>query len=406
MAPREASERLPFRSRNRSGQKSPVCAVRTISRWSKRSAQKTPEPMGEGAARDDGRRFVIQEHHATRLHWDLRLEHDGVLASWAVPNGIPPDPKENRLAVRTEDHPLEYLDFHGEIPKGEYGAGSMTIWDRGTFELLKWEEKKVEVSFHGERLTGRYGLFPIGRRADGAGSANECATTGTPSSSANWYSSGNSGSQWLMKPTPKVGKLPSRGVKGSLDGKNARPVAELVGELARAPHAERLMLRPLADGGPGFVAGLQAALGGTLHTVKVTGPMSEPVTARGVVTLVATNYGLFEPTGSGFRLREIAPGRVSACHLNDNGSRLLATLPLVLAAIGAAASGALRLAKNTVIAGAPRAKTIAAASMRRTSGVPPRCRRAESPRTRPLARPSAVRRRGTRSARPEVPRGP
>jgi bifunctional non-homologous end joining protein LigD len=129
----------------------------------KRSFDTTSEPAGEGVAGSDRSRFVIQEHHATRLHWDLRLEHDGVLASWAVPNGIPPDPHENRLAVRTEDHPLEYLDFHGEIPKGQYGAGTMTIWDRGTYEVHKWEERKVEVTFHGERLSGRYGLFPIGR---------------------------------------------------------------------------------------------------------------------------------------------------------------------------------------------------------------------------------------------------
>ena len=111
---------------------------------------------------------MIQEHHATRLHWDLRLEHEGVLASWAVPNGIPPDPADNRLAVRTEDHPLEYLEFEGQIPKGEYGAGKMSIWDRGTFELHKWEERKVEITFHGERLSGRYGLFPLGRAGDGS----------------------------------------------------------------------------------------------------------------------------------------------------------------------------------------------------------------------------------------------
>jgi bifunctional non-homologous end joining protein LigD len=129
----------------------------------KRDFATTPEPTGDAAAGEATDRFVVQEHHATRLHWDLRLEHDGVLASWAIPNGIPPDPAENRLAVRTEDHPLEYLEFHGEIPKGEYGAGTMTIWDRGTFETHKWEERKVEVTFHGERLTGRYGLFPIGR---------------------------------------------------------------------------------------------------------------------------------------------------------------------------------------------------------------------------------------------------
>jgi bifunctional non-homologous end joining protein LigD len=134
----------------------------------KRDFQATSEPAGDQTSREDGQRFVVQEHHATRLHWDLRLEHDGVLASWAIPNGIPADPSDNRLAVRTEDHPLEYLDFHGEIPKGQYGAGTMTIWDQGTYDLHKWEDRKVEVTFHGERLTGRYGLFPIGRNGDSA----------------------------------------------------------------------------------------------------------------------------------------------------------------------------------------------------------------------------------------------
>ncbi|MBI5105898.1 MAG: DNA ligase D [Solirubrobacterales bacterium] len=129
----------------------------------KRKFSETPEPTGDGRAREagDAPRFVIQEHHATRLHWDLRLEHDGALASWAIPNGLPDAPKDNRLAVRTEDHPLEYLEFHGEIPKGNYGAGTMTIWDRGTYELLKWEDKKVEVDLRGERVQGRYALFPL-----------------------------------------------------------------------------------------------------------------------------------------------------------------------------------------------------------------------------------------------------
>ncbi|MGI8713017.1 MAG: DNA ligase D [Solirubrobacteraceae bacterium] len=134
----------------------------------KRDFAATTEPAGEpGAAAGAGSgRFVIQEHHATRLHWDLRLEHDGVLASWAIPNGIPPDPADNRLAVHTEDHPLEYLEFSGDIPAGEYGAGTMRIWDSGTFETHLWDDKKVEVTFHGERLRGRYGLFPIGRQGD------------------------------------------------------------------------------------------------------------------------------------------------------------------------------------------------------------------------------------------------
>ena len=102
---------------------------------------------------------MIQEHHATRLHWDLRLERDGVLASWALPRGVPRDPDANRLAVHTEDHPLEYIDFSGEIPKGEYGGGSMRIWDAGTYETEKWEGGKVVIRFDGERVSGRYALF-------------------------------------------------------------------------------------------------------------------------------------------------------------------------------------------------------------------------------------------------------
>ena len=98
----------------------------------KRDFKETPEPAPKKRSRAKQPklpRFVVQEHSATRLHWDLRLEHDGALASWAIPNGLPEGPKDNRLAVRTEDHPLEYLTFHGEIPKGSYGAGTMTIWD-------------------------------------------------------------------------------------------------------------------------------------------------------------------------------------------------------------------------------------------------------------------------------------
>jgi bifunctional non-homologous end joining protein LigD len=128
----------------------------------KRDFSASGEPRGATRAAAKQLRFVIQEHSARRLHWDLRLEHDGVLVSWALPKGLPEAPKDNRFAAFTEDHPLEYLDFHGQIPKGEYGAGSMTIWDRGTFELLKWEPRKVEVALRGERVQGRYALFAIG----------------------------------------------------------------------------------------------------------------------------------------------------------------------------------------------------------------------------------------------------
>ena len=129
----------------------------------KRDFGKTPEPRAERRRKKRGEpRFVVQEHSARRLHWDLRLEHDGVAASWAIPNGIPETPEENRKAVHTEDHPLEYLSWEGEIPKGEYGAGTMKIWDSGSYTLEKWEPAKVVVEFHGEHLQGRYALFRAG----------------------------------------------------------------------------------------------------------------------------------------------------------------------------------------------------------------------------------------------------
>jgi bifunctional non-homologous end joining protein LigD len=126
----------------------------------KRDFAATPEPAG-GDEREHGAlpRFVVQEHHASSLHWDLRLEREGTLASWAVPRGIPAHPDENRLAVRTEDHPLSYLEFEAEIPAGNYGAGTMTIWDSGAYELEKWRDDEVIAVFHGERLEGRYVLF-------------------------------------------------------------------------------------------------------------------------------------------------------------------------------------------------------------------------------------------------------
>jgi bifunctional non-homologous end joining protein LigD len=111
-------------------------------------------------------RFVVHEHHARRLHWDLRLERDGALMSWAVPNGIPQDPSENRKAIHVEDHPLSYIDFEGEIPAGSYGAGKVLIWDRGRYDCEKLEDGKLVVVFHGERLRGRYALFRTGGEKD------------------------------------------------------------------------------------------------------------------------------------------------------------------------------------------------------------------------------------------------
>ncbi|NUR77138.1 MAG: DNA ligase D [Thermoleophilia bacterium] len=126
----------------------------------KRDPKKTPEPFG---SKKRGREpiFVVQRHDARRLHYDFRLERDGALASWAVPKGVPLEPGAKALAVHVEDHPLEYAKFHGEIPQGQYGAGSVEIFDNGTYELLE-EKRNGQLTFelHGKRLQGRWSLVP------------------------------------------------------------------------------------------------------------------------------------------------------------------------------------------------------------------------------------------------------
>lgn len=130
-----------------------------------RDATKTPEPVpAEAAEPSSGRSFVVQEHHARRLHYDFRLERDGVLVSWAVPKGLPTDPKQNRMAVPTEDHPLAYGSFEGTIPRGQYGAGTVRIWDDGSYELEKWRDDEVIVTLHGRPdggLAGRPTRFAL-----------------------------------------------------------------------------------------------------------------------------------------------------------------------------------------------------------------------------------------------------
>ena len=101
---------------------------------------------------------MVQRHQATHLHYDFRLEMDGALRSWAVPKGPPLEPGVRRLAVQVEDHPLDYIDFAGEIPRGEYGAGSVEIWDRGEFDLEKETADSLEFSLKGQKLTGNYVL--------------------------------------------------------------------------------------------------------------------------------------------------------------------------------------------------------------------------------------------------------
>ena len=127
---------------------------------SMRDAAKTPEPVpASKPAVGHGNTFVIQEHHARRLHYDFRLERDGVLVSWAVPKNLPETTAVNHLAVHTEDHPLEYGGFEGTIPKGEYGAGKVVIWDAGTYDTEKFNDDEVIVTLHGQRISGRYALI-------------------------------------------------------------------------------------------------------------------------------------------------------------------------------------------------------------------------------------------------------
>src|SRR3954470_19105910 len=127
----------------------------------KRDPSATPEPFTGAKRRAKEPIFVVQRHDARRLHYDFRLERDGALASWAVPNGVPLEPGQRHLAVHVEDHPLSYATFEGEIPKGNYGAGTVEIWDTGTYELV--EEKRdggLTVRLHGERLEGTWTLVP------------------------------------------------------------------------------------------------------------------------------------------------------------------------------------------------------------------------------------------------------
>ena len=131
----------------------------------KRDFNKTSEPPGEERA-PGGTSYCIQKHAASRLHYDFRLEHDGVLLSWAVPKGPSYDPRDKRLAARVEDHPVEYASFEGVIPQGEYGAGAVVLWDRGTWTplvdpVLALKKGELKFVLHGEKLAGKWALVKI-----------------------------------------------------------------------------------------------------------------------------------------------------------------------------------------------------------------------------------------------------
>jgi DNA ligase D-like protein (predicted 3'-phosphoesterase) len=124
----------------------------------KRKFSKTPEPKGK-IKKTKGKIFVIHKHDASHLHWDLRLEMNGVLKSWAVPKEPPLEKGVKRLAIQVEDHPIEYAKFSGTIPEGHYGAGKVEIWDNGTYELIEKDSKKIEFVLHGKKLKGNYVLI-------------------------------------------------------------------------------------------------------------------------------------------------------------------------------------------------------------------------------------------------------
>src|ERR687884_114453 len=135
-----------------------------------RDFRRTPEPRGR-VSKSNRRRFVVQEHHASKLHFDFRLEMGGVLKSWSVPRGPSLDPAERRLAVETEDHPVQYLKFEGHIPAGEYGAGEHMIWDEGTYKLLggddalaQLEAGRLSFQLKGEKLRGAWNMVRLGGR--------------------------------------------------------------------------------------------------------------------------------------------------------------------------------------------------------------------------------------------------
>lgn len=127
---------------------------------SKRNLKKSGEPEAKmKKSKSKVLIYVIHEHHASHLHWDLRLEMLGVLKSWSIPKSPPTTKEEKRLAIQVEDHPLEYAKFEGEIPEGNYGAGKVKIWDKGNYELESKQPKKIVVIFHGKKLKGKYVLI-------------------------------------------------------------------------------------------------------------------------------------------------------------------------------------------------------------------------------------------------------
>ncbi len=268
-------------------QDSPPAPDKLATYRSKRSADRTPEPIPKPTTDDNlpqgsDDTFVIQEHHATALHWDFRLERSGVLVSWAVPKGIPTSTSHNRLAVQTEDHPLEYASFAGTIGQGEYGGGEVTIWDSGHYTCEKWRDDEVIVTLSGERATGRFALIRTKGRRGLQGGEN----------------------QWLMHRTKNQPDLPEvtprPGGKFGADRRIQRPGAP------RAKPAEATD-RPLV--GPA-----------TDPPARQAAPHLEPMLATaGTLADVAHGTWRFEGKWDGVRaLVELNAGRYRLVSRNGN----------------------------------------------------------------------------------------
>ncbi|MCI4658634.1 ATP-dependent DNA ligase [Cryobacterium zhongshanensis] len=306
---------------------------------SKRSAARTPEPVPDAGAapataQTDRQSFVIQEHHARNLHYDFRLEHEGVLASWALPRGVPTDAAKNHLAVRTEDHPLEYGGFEGEIPAGEYGAGTVSIWDRGHYDLEKWREDEVIATLHGEPgggLDGSRRFALIRTNAQGQGSHDRSAQ--------NWLIH-------LMK--PKAGAGARRRTESAAAAVTGAPTA---------PADDGAAARSGADSGPGADAGAGVGTGGAPTDRPDASPRGRyaPMLATlgSAADLVADIRWAFEPKWDGIRALAYlsTTGTERPVHLFTRaGNEVTDAYPELLTAIPAAVHAASAVLDGEIVA--------------------------------------------------------
>lgn len=252
----------------------------------KRDFAKTPEPAGKVASSGKSL-FIVQKHAATRLHWDFRLELDGVLLSWAVTRGPSANPEDKRLAVRTEDHPLSYATFEGTIPKGEYGGGTVMLWDRGTWEphpgkdpTKTLEEGHLHFTLHGERMRGEWILIRLKPRA------------------------GEKGENWLLRKVAGEGEgadLAAEHMTSISSGRTMEDIASGKGA-ANAPPARRTATRKGAEKPPAFRAPMLATLADTppagrewLHEVKFDGYRLVVAVGGGKVECGTRNGNVFAP---------------------------------------------------------------------------------------------------------------